>query len=194
MSASETLCFVRNIGVLIGHWVTDKKDDYWKVIILLTDIIDIVTAPVIHTGTADYLQLLVSKYLSLLTSLKFDYLKFKHHILIHYSRLMKLVGPLWGMNTMRSESGNRVSKLIIKVSFNRQNPCNSIAIISQLQQSQRFECNEAVLKYDYEVKSEKNVTLYELAEFDLFAAIIPRYFTENLSSLTAINYCNICKK
>ena len=62
MSAAEALCFLRNIGLLIGELVPEG-DRHWQIIILLKDIIDIVTSYVVYTGIADRLESLVKEYL-----------------------------------------------------------------------------------------------------------------------------------
>ena len=91
MSASELLSFIRNIGVFIGHKIP-LQDKHWNLIILMKNIIDIVTAPVIQKGVADYLEVLISEYLSSLTVLFPGCLKPKHHFLIHYAELMRKLG------------------------------------------------------------------------------------------------------
>ena len=62
MSASETSCLMRNIRVSIGEYVPEDNE-YWKIIILLKEILDFVTVPLILDSIADYLERLISEYL-----------------------------------------------------------------------------------------------------------------------------------
>lgn len=81
MSAAESLCLLRNVGILIGEFIPEG-DKYWKVIIKLKEIIDVVTAPVVHVSVHLQLETLISDYLSLLTSLFPGCIKPKHHLSI----------------------------------------------------------------------------------------------------------------
>ena len=68
MSAAEALCFLRNIGLLIGELVPEGGH-HWQIIILLKYIIDIVTSHVVYTGIANHLESSVKEYLRRLNDL-----------------------------------------------------------------------------------------------------------------------------
>ncbi|XP_057335120.1 uncharacterized protein LOC130673922 [Microplitis mediator] len=142
MSAAEALCLIKNIGVLIGHFIP-RNDPYWKLCILLKEIIDIVTSTVIHFDLCDYLENLISEYLRSLTLLFPGCLKPKHHFLLHYARIMRLMGPAWNLNTMRGESKNKESKITARASVSRKNICKTLAVKHQLHLSYRFLLNSS---------------------------------------------------
>ena len=85
MSAAEALCFLRNIGLLIGELVPEG-DPHWQIIILLIDIIDIVTSHVVYIGIFDRLESLVKEYLWRLNDLFPGCLKPKHLFLYYVLR------------------------------------------------------------------------------------------------------------
>ena len=55
-------------------------------------------------------------------------MKPKHHFLIHYSRIMKSIGPLLQISCMRNESKHRDGKVTSHVAICRKNVCDTIAI------------------------------------------------------------------
>ncbi|CAD6227245.1 GSCOCG00011950001-RA-CDS [Cotesia congregata] len=186
VSAAEALCVIRNLGVLIGHFIP-VDDLHWKLCIYLKVIIDIVTSPIIHDDLCDYLQRQISEYLRLLTSLFSNCLKPKHHFLLHYSRVMKLMGPLWNLNTMRAESKNKEAKVDARTAVSRRNICKTIAIKQQLHLSYRFTLNhQNVCKYDYEVD---DVTLLkDLPQYSSYCQYLPKSTIEHIYEIKLLKF------
>lgn len=79
MSASKSLCFFRNIGLILGDLI-EPEDPHWQLIIFSKEILDIITFPVVNENVAASMETLVSGYLTLLRQLIDSDLKFKHHI------------------------------------------------------------------------------------------------------------------
>ena len=72
---------------------------------------------------------MISEYLETASRLfGADYLKPKHHFLLHYPRIMKLMGPLGNISSMRYEAKHSQGKTVAKVSRNRVNVCRTIAL------------------------------------------------------------------
>lgn len=67
-------------------------------------------------GCCDFLDCLITEHLMLLNELFPKCLKPKHHFFLHYCRVMKLMGPLWNMSSMRFESKHREAKVTSHVS------------------------------------------------------------------------------
>ena len=65
-------------------------------------------------------------------------MKRNHHFLIHYSRVMKAVGPLALISCIRFEGKHREGKVTSHVSICRKNSCRTIVIKAQLMQNHRF--------------------------------------------------------
>lgn len=81
-----------------------------------------------------YIQLeaAVGEYLTLLSNLfSKSHLKPKHHHLIHYPRVLRLVGPLNRISSMRYEAKHQFGKNVAHISRNRINVCRTIAIKHQ---------------------------------------------------------------
>lgn len=173
MSAAESQCFLRNIGIIIGDKIP-CRDQHWRLIIILKEIYDIVTATSVQNGLHEYLSDLISNYLRLLVTLFGNYLKLKHHILLHYAALMKQLGPLRYLSTMRCESKNKDMKGCIKTSLSRVNPCKTIAMKCQLQANYRKQLNLSIEKeLSYEIGKSVGIAAERLPEYPYFSHLLP---------------------
>ncbi|CAG5073511.1 Protein of unknown function [Cotesia congregata] len=170
MSASESRCFLENIGVLIGDWVP-RKNLHWRLVILIKEIFDIVSATVIHKGISYYLTNLIGEYLHLLSILFPGSLKPKHHYMLHYATIMERKGPLWNMNCMRPESKNRDSKITSRITLNRTNISKTLAIKSQLILNHRLR-NRLVSNKLYESNKSTLKSVPELQEYCSYAKLL----------------------
>lgn len=102
MSASEMYFFVRHLGLMIGDLVVEEIDE-WRLYTLLAEIIDIISAPYVRIETVPYLGTLIAEHHELYQRVTGQTLKPKHHFMIHYPRLMTLIGPLIFLWCMRME-------------------------------------------------------------------------------------------
>ncbi|CAG5093464.1 Protein of unknown function [Cotesia congregata] len=170
MSASESRCILENIGVLIGDWVP-RKNLHWRLVILIKEIFDIVSATVIHKGISYYLTNLIGEYLHLLSILFPGSLKPKHHYMLHYATIMERKGPLWNMNCMRPESKNRDSKITSRITLNRTNISKTLAIKSQLILNHRLR-NRLVSNKLYESNKSTLKSVPELQEYCSYAKLL----------------------
>lgn len=91
MPASEMLCFVRYIGLIIGDKVRED-DELWKLYKYLRQIVDILTSPRIIRSDCNFLQKLIKDYNELYAK-HFGKIKPKFHILDHYPDIILENGP-----------------------------------------------------------------------------------------------------
>lgn len=162
-STSEIFCFLRILPLLIGDLIPEN-DPYFQILIKLRHILEIVFALKHHKDTYIILEIHIEEYLKLLVSLNF-HLRPKHHLLLHYATVMKKMGPLGKISSMRYEAKHRVGKAISKVSTSRKNICLTIA--SRHQQI-----------FQKSLQNMNSVALYETAavNFHQFPSEIPNYF------------------
>ena len=109
LSASEMNFVVKNFCVIIGDLV-EKKNLSWKLYLMLRKIVCITMADSLTEELIDNFDALVSKYLSLYLRIFKKTLKVKHHLLVHYSRIMRKFGPLNNMSTIRPEAKHKQIK------------------------------------------------------------------------------------
>uniref|UniRef100_A0A0C9Q8E6 ZNF333_0 protein n=1 Tax=Fopius arisanus TaxID=64838 RepID=A0A0C9Q8E6_9HYME len=179
MSASEMLTLIVNLPVIIGHFVP-HDDEVWQLLLSLRKITIIVIDYQFSKSVPDILEAIITEYLTLLSTL-FPYsLKPKHHLLLHYPRVMRLCGPLWKICTMRFEAKHREGKTASRSTVSRINVCKTIAIKHQLRQNYRFlkKCTPTNIIYDFKLlKTEllRNLACYVELHEKLLASIV----TEN---------------
>lgn len=138
MSASEMLCFLRIITLLLGRYVP-VDNPHWKLLIALRNLVEIVFSRSIHKDTWIYFKILYKEYLEQLQELFPHYsVKPKHHIGVHYPSVMRKMGPLCNINSMRFESKHRPSKITASISLSRVNVQKTLAIKHQLSMCNRF--------------------------------------------------------
>lgn len=141
-------------------------------------------SPAILSGTSGILVIKIAEYMETLTRLFPDSIKPKHHLLIHYSSVMKLVGPLWKISCMRFESKNQDGKASSKTSNNRINIDHTTAMKHQLRFSYRF------LKKEENNLVEKKETIRKecLAGISVYHNFLP----ESLKADTHVTFIQKC--
>lgn len=131
MSAAEMLCCVKYFALAIGEYVP-LDDPVWQLYINLREILDIVLARSVSSEVANLLDVLITEHNNQYINLFNKTLKPKFHILTHYPRIMKYVGPLRHIWSMRFESKHRQSKITASVTLSRRNITYSLALKHQL--------------------------------------------------------------
>jgi len=137
MSASEVKCFIMHLPFMIGDIVGDENDELWEILILLKQLVLMTGAKRVHKNDWQLLQVHISEYLELISKNSLPF-KPKHHHLIHYPGVQRLVGPLWIFSSTRNEGKHQEGKKTSKVSQNWKNVCKTIALKHQLILNYRF--------------------------------------------------------
>lgn len=138
MSASEMLNFILNAGLIFGDLITDTHNKYWELFILLRKIVSITLERSVTELTAELLQTLINEHHILYIELFGETLKPKHHFMVHYPTIMKIVGPLRPLWSMRFEAKHRPFKQYARAITCKRNICRSIAVKHQLMLSSYF--------------------------------------------------------
>lgn len=114
-SGAEMKTFVLNFAFLVGHRV-DEDCPEWKLYITLREILTIVTAKTIHCQTFELLRSLVNEHHALyLQCFPYDTLKPKHHLMVHYARILQMISPTGLTSSMRFESYHKKFKNVANV-------------------------------------------------------------------------------
>lgn len=81
---------------MMGDWIkTPLIDGVWQLCLKLSEVVDLICAPKIHTNQVAYLKILIEEYLQLRSTLfPGKLLEAKHHYLVHYPELILHFGPL----------------------------------------------------------------------------------------------------
>lgn len=117
MSASEMRCLMRCLPLIIGDQITEG-DPFWKLFLKFRHLTELVHLKAVHKDTHIYPRTVISEYLQELVRLYPDEgVKPKHHHILHYPLIMKLMGPIPAFSSIRGESKNQVSKRYIRQSL-----------------------------------------------------------------------------
>lgn len=113
-SGEEMKTLMLNFALIIGHRV-DRECPVWKLYLVLRDILSIVTSKTVHCRTYELLANLVSEHHELYLQCFKDTLKPKHHFMVHYPRMLMMVGPTGLISSMRYESYHKKFKNVANV-------------------------------------------------------------------------------
>lgn len=95
MTTSEMVIFCKFFEVIIGHKVKSYNDPFWKLYLLIKEIIEFIFNKSISPESASAFKILVEEHHNQYMKSTKQYLKLKHHHnLIHYTRVMMPCGPL----------------------------------------------------------------------------------------------------
>ena len=135
-NAAQNWAFLRLFPILVIHNVEDVEDPIWHLLLLLKEIVEICTAPIISQEMIAYLDVITAEYLHYRAILfPLVPLRPKHHFLTHYSYLTSVYGPLVRSWTLRFESKHSYFKRVAKRSQNFKNIEKLLAKNHQLLQS-----------------------------------------------------------
>lgn len=149
---------VENLNFIIGDLIPESSCT-WKLYLLLSEILHIVSLPAITFENIERFNSSASEYINLYLKLFKTSLKVKHHHLLHYSRVMKRFGPLYHMSSIRYEAKHKQIKENSKVISSRLNASYTLSLKHQLQLCFRFVCNEGFPK---RISYGKNITKVKL--------------------------------
>lgn len=134
ISASECMCMVKYLGLLIGDLVP-PNDPVWQLYIALRRMVDIILSPVLHKDTSHLLKAYVEEHHSIYLNLTQKPLTLKFHNLVHYPGIILKHGPVRHLWCMRFDAKNKVLKSTSNSIASRRNVCLSVAKRNQLQLS-----------------------------------------------------------
>lgn len=114
-SGEEMRVLLINFGLIIGHRV-NRDCPEWRLYLVLREIVTIVTSKTVHRRSHEILKTLVSEHHELyLQCFKYDHLKPKHHLMVHYARILQMIGPIDLVSSMRYESFHKKFKNVANV-------------------------------------------------------------------------------
>lgn len=167
MSASEMKYFILCFGLMVGNLIP-VGNKHWELYLKLREIVCLISSRHITVDDHKLLEVLISEHHTILVELFKVTLKPKHHHMVHYPRIMKNVGPLIHMSSMRFESKHRLSKLAANVVASRVNISKTLAIKNQLKFCNRLLSKKGILA---------NVTCGASTELHSIFEIIPNFDT-----------------
>ncbi|EFN60891.1 hypothetical protein EAG_02219, partial [Camponotus floridanus] len=189
MTASEMLIFCRLFGVIIGHRIKSYNDPFWKLYLLLKEIIELLQSRSVTEDFASAFKVLVLEHHNQYMKCTNKCLKPKHHYLVHYARVMMQSGPLILLSAMRLEGFHKALKKIAKAVMSRKNIAFSIATRHQLSFCYKLMAQESIIPtVELGLGNIINITKHD--HFNHFASILPTNILHDPYSFIAnwVNY------
>jgi hypothetical protein len=114
MKATQCWALLKYLPLILGERVP-VGDKHYKLLLHLSELVDLVFAPRFTLGMVAYLQELIRDHLTLFSELYGDRvcMKPKHHFLVHLPTIVRKSGPLVGMSCLKFELKNSFFKRIL---------------------------------------------------------------------------------
>ena len=142
MSAAEMRAFFTYLPIMFGRLIPEDNI-YWQLLIKMKHIFSLLTSSSFDTEWFHYLDNLISEHHDHYIEL-FGALKPKHHFMLHYSQIIRMMGPLEHIQAIRGEAKHREGKLTANSVSTRVNICKTIAIKQQLIFSNKLLLNQGL--------------------------------------------------
>ena len=176
--------FLRFFPLYVETKIKDRNDLVWILVLLLTEITEVLGAPAIHKSCLPYLQQTIYEYLWMrLTQFPGIKMRPKHHYVWHYPDLILKFEPLMRVWVMRFESKHTYFKRAIRFLHNFINITKSL--------SEKHELIQSLLRLGADIRSEvqtHNSFLFEkhLHAEDLQAAVLIANLPKNLEECSLV--------
>lgn len=128
MKAVQMWSLLKFLPLIIGDLVP-YDDQYWKFLLHLSELVDLIFAPSFTKGMTIYLREFIADHLIMFKSLFGPslHLKPKHHLLVHIPSVIIKNGPVVGMSCLRYELKNSFFKRSAGIVCNFTNICKTLA-------------------------------------------------------------------
>ncbi|KAJ1518948.1 hypothetical protein ONE63_011436 [Megalurothrips usitatus] len=188
MTGAEMITFIRIFGVLIYDMVPEN-DSFYELYLLLNDIRSMLQAKGMTRDAAKILALKVKEHNRLYCEITKLHLKPKHHFLLHYARLLTVIGPFCNLSTIRYEAKHRLITMTANACMSRVNLARTVAIKHQLGFCFRVVSNRSI-RQDIEYGPIHVVDLSELDTYPSFRLTLPNDILEepNQSAVSWVKF------
>ncbi|XP_055377132.1 uncharacterized protein LOC129609225 [Condylostylus longicornis] len=137
LSAREMWCLIHHFPLMVAHLIP-ANDEVWIFLCTFVSLIDSLLMPSFDEHDLEKLQKLIKFHNTQYVRLFGDDLKPKHHLLIHYPRIIQYSGPPKFFWSFRYEGKHRELKSYAKVITSRKNVLLSIATKFQIKFAYQF--------------------------------------------------------
>ena len=187
LSASESVTFTKHFGLIIGDKVP-KEDEYWQLYTCLCEIMRFLDKRSFTREETYEFKPLASKMTSLFITLLDRNLPFKFHIILHYARLMLLLGPLKPLCTIRDEGNHAHHKEVARTTKNTINLPKTLAMHEQMKFYNDL-INDKFFKEQFEIGSTaKKKNFLNKPFYDRFKNVIDSSSLLNYVTIAGIKY------
>lgn len=137
LSAMEMLNLVLGFNLMVGDLVP-LGDAEWEIYLMLRMIVLYCCGLAFTEPELEYLSVIIAEFLQEYRSVFDGTLTLKFHNMLHYPRVIRLLGPLYSMWVMRCEAKHAELKKVAQSTGNFRNICRTLAVRHQLRQAERL--------------------------------------------------------
>lgn len=184
MTAAEMSALISYFTFIVGDLVP-YDDEVWEFYLTICEIINIVTDRIISDTQINLLRCLIISHHETYIRLFNDHLKPKYHFMIHYPNIIRRMGSLKNLSSIRYEGFHKLSKTYASIVTSRKNITLTLAMKLQLHCCYRF-LSKAGLEDKIEVGPEKGFISND-SDADLLA-LIRREILSKATSLLQFSF------
>ena len=137
ISAMEMLNLVLGLNLMVGDLVPHGDSD-WEVYLMFRHVVLYCCGVMFAEGELEYFRAIIAEFLQEYRSVFHGTLTLKFHNMIHYPRVIKMLGPLYHMWVMRCKAKHAELKKTAQSTGNFKNICRTLAKRHQLRQAERL--------------------------------------------------------
>lgn len=169
-SATEMNTLVMNLNVLIGDYITEGNK-YWKLYLLLREILIHLHKKTINDELINYVEHLIAEHHQQFIDC-FGYFKPKYHFGTHYGYIMRTVGPVSLISSIRFEAKHQQFKEFARASRSRLNTLYTLALRLQLKIAY------IILNYNELSMQSRQITCSSKSKFSINLEVLQKYNIE----------------
>nr|XP_054757254.1 uncharacterized protein LOC129263367 [Lytechinus pictus] len=173
-TAAQMWCIMRHFCLMMGDCV-EEDNQYWEVILLLIECMDIIFSPVNTVGETRYLTQLIRDHHQMYVEVFEAHLKPKHHFMLHYAKAIREIGPLGQYWAMRFEAKHNDSKQMGHVICNFKNIPLSLAVKHQMQLCYTLHTRKSLEDSMLEVGPGEATVLASLDDAEIISNLLDNY-------------------
>lgn len=114
------ITLITNLPLMIGDLIPEN-DSVWEYVITLVELSDLLLLNELSRTQCELIGSLIHRHHELYIQLFDKNLKPKHHFMTHYASVIKIVGPLKHIWSMRLEAFHKILKNISNATASRKN-------------------------------------------------------------------------
>lgn len=127
MSTAEMSAMICYLTFIIGDLVP-YDNEVWNFYLTLCEIINIVTDRITSDAQVNFLKQLIISHHEMYIQLFNDYLKPKFHFMVHYPEIIRRMGPLQNLSSIRYEGFHKISKTYASIVTSKKNITLTLAL------------------------------------------------------------------
>lgn len=136
--AVQNWTLIRILPFILKDLIRDEKDEIWQLYLKLKEVVEYASAPAYTEEDLKKMERINAAYMRERKRLLKSEVKPKHHFLMHYPKLIRLMGPIIHLFTLRFEAKHQFFKRVAKACKNYINLGKTMALRHQIWMAHLF--------------------------------------------------------